>query len=101
MTMARQSCTANVQRGDIHIATLGLQLAEAKDLLQRVQEGVIGKQVQTCLDEQAACPECGRPRRHKDTDTTLMRTLFGTLHLRSPRWWQCSCQHNRHAPLAR
>jgi len=21
-----------------------------------------------------------------------VRTLFGTLHLRSPRWWQCSCQ---------
>ena len=22
----------------------------------------------------------------------LLRTLFGTLHLRSPRWWHCSCQ---------
>jgi hypothetical protein len=53
---------ANVERGDLHIDTLGLQLAEAKDLLQRVQEVVIGKQVQTCLAEQAACPECGRPR---------------------------------------
>ena len=35
---------------------------------------------------------CGRARRHKDADTIVVRTLFGTLHLRSPRWWQCSCQ---------
>jgi hypothetical protein len=82
---------ANVERGDLHIDTLGLQLVEAKDLLQRVQEVVIAEQVQTYLAEQAACPECGRPRRHKDTDTIVMRTLFGTLHLCSPRWWQCSC----------
>jgi hypothetical protein len=34
---------AHVERGDLHIDTLGLQLAEAKDLLQRVQEVVIGE----------------------------------------------------------
>jgi len=39
-----------------------------------------------------ACPACGRARRHKDADTIVVRTLFGTLHLRSPRWWQCLCQ---------
>jgi hypothetical protein len=22
----------------------------------------------------------------------VLRTLFGSLHLRSPRWWHCSCQ---------
>ena len=83
---------ANVERGDLHIDTLGVQLAEAKDLLQRVQAVVIGEQVRACLAEQADCPACGRARRHKDVDTIVARTLFGTLHLRSPRWWQCSCQ---------
>jgi hypothetical protein len=83
---------ANVERGDLHIDTLGLQLAEAKNLLQRVQEVVIGEQVRACLAEQEDCPACGRARRHKDADTIVVRTLFGTLHLRSPRWWQCSCQ---------
>jgi hypothetical protein len=83
---------ANVERGDLHIDTLGLQLAEAKDLLQKVQAVVIGEQVRACLTEQEDCPACGRARRHKDADTIVVRTLFGTLHLRSPRWWQCSCQ---------
>jgi len=83
---------AQFERADARIDTLGLQLAEAKDLLQKVQEVVVGEQVRTCLAEQVACPECGRARRHKDADTIVVRTLFGTLHLRSPRWWQCSCQ---------
>jgi hypothetical protein len=83
---------ANVERGDLHIDTLGLQLAEAKDLLQKVQAVLIGEQVQACLTEHENCPACGRARHHKDADRIVVRTLFGTLHLRSPRWWQCSCQ---------
>jgi len=83
---------AHLERADLRIDTLGLQLAEAKDLLQKVQEVVVGEQVRTCLAEQVACPACGRARRHKDADTIVVRTLFGTLHVRSPRWWQCSCQ---------
>jgi len=81
-----------LERAHVRIDTLGLHLAEAKDLLQKVQEVVVGEQVRTCLAEQVACPECGRARRHKDTDTIVTGTLFGTLHLRSPRWWQCSCR---------
>lgn len=83
---------AHLKRSDFHIDTLGLQLAEAKDMLQHVQEVVVSEQVRTCLAEQVACPDCGRPRRHKDTDLIVVRTLFGTLHLRSPRWWHCPCQ---------
>jgi hypothetical protein len=81
---------AHLERGVFHIDTLGLQLAEAKDMLQLAQEVVVSEQVRTCLGERVACPDCGRLRRHKDTDLIVMR--FGTLHLRSPRWWQCSCQ---------
>jgi hypothetical protein len=79
-------------------------LGEAKDLLQKVQAVVIDEQVRTCLAEQVACPECGGPRRHKDTDTIVVRTLFGTLQLRSPRWWHCRCQPQptrTFSPLAR
>jgi hypothetical protein len=83
---------ANVVRADLHIDTLGLQLAGAKNLLQRVQEVVIGEQVRACLAEQEDCPACGRARRHKDADTIVVRTLFGTLHLRGPRWRHCPCQ---------
>ncbi len=83
---------AHFERAEVRIDTLGLELAEAKDLLQKVQASVVGEQVRTYLAEQVACPECGRVRRHKDADTIVVRTLFGTLHLRSPRWWHCRCQ---------
>jgi hypothetical protein len=29
---------------------------------------------------------------HTDTRTIVTRTLFSTLHMRSPRWHHCSCQ---------
>jgi hypothetical protein len=82
---------AQLERDDLRVDTLGLHLTEAKDLLQRVQEVVVAEQVHRYLDEQAACPACGRSRRHKDATTIVQRTLFGTVHLRSPRWWHCVC----------
>jgi len=83
---------AQLERSGLQIDTLGLQLTEAKNLLQKVQTVVIDEQVHTCLAQQVPCPACGCARRHKDADTIVLRTLFGTLHLRSPRWHHCSCQ---------
>src|SRR5256885_3680263 len=83
---------AQIDRDALSVDTLGLQLAEAKHLLQQVQAVLIDEQVRTSLAEQVACPDCGRPRAHKDMKTIVTRTLFGTLHLRSPRWHQCPCQ---------
>ena len=79
---------AHIDREAFSVDTLGLHLEEAKHLLQKVQAVLIDEQVRTCLAEQVACPDCGRPRAHKDTKTIVIRTLFGTLHLRSPRWHQ-------------
>jgi hypothetical protein len=71
--------------------TLGLRLAEAKDLLAAVQDELVAHQVSTALHAQVACPDCGVPRRHKDSRPIVIRTLFGTLRLPSPRWWHCPC----------
>ncbi len=72
--------------------TLGLQLAEAKDLLAAVQDTVAGQQASAAIAKQAACPHCGRARRHKDSRTIVVRSLFGALRLASPRWWHCGCR---------
>jgi hypothetical protein len=83
---------ATIERdAELGVDTLGLQLAEAKDLLQRVQEEVIDEQVRSYLAEQLVCQQCGRQHAHKDTKTIVMRTLFGTVRLASPRWRRCSC----------
>ena len=71
--------------------TLGLQLGEAKDLLAAVQDTLVEHQVAAALSAQVECPECGLPRRHKDSRPIVVRTLFGRLRLDSPRWWHCGC----------
>src|SRR5271166_6964910 len=80
-------------RGDLAPDTLGLQLAEAKDLLAAVQDTVVEQQATAAITKQVACPHCGAPRRHKDTRTIVVRSLFGALRLTSPRWWHCDCRH--------
>src|SRR5213082_2810318 len=65
---------ARIEGSDVRIDTLGLHLAEAKDLLQKVQDVVIAEQARKALAEQVACPACGRARRHKDTATIVLRT---------------------------
>jgi hypothetical protein len=81
-----------VQREALTTETLGLDLAEAKDLLEAVQDTVVNAQITQALDEQAPCPHCGRTRRHKDSRHIVVRSLFGVLRLPSPRWWHCGCQ---------
>ena len=78
-------------RDDLAPDTLGLQLAEAKDLLAAVQDTVVEQQASVAIARQVACPHCGRARRHKDTRTIVVRSLFGTLRLPSPRWRHCGC----------
>jgi hypothetical protein len=83
--------------------TLGLQLAEAKDLLAAVQDSLVSHQVSTALSAQVGCPDCGAARRHKDSRPLVMRTLLGRLRLDSPRWWHCGCQpqmNKTFSPLA-
>jgi hypothetical protein len=71
--------------------TVGLRLSEAKDLLVAVQDTLVAHQVSTAVAAEVACPRCGRARRHKDQRRIVVRSLFGTLRLPSPRWWHCPC----------
>lgn len=72
--------------------TLGLGLAEAKNLLDAVQDTLVTAQVSATVAAQDTCPDCAAPYRHKDKHTIVVRSLFGTLRLDSPRWWHCPCQ---------
>ncbi len=82
----------SLERGALSLDTLGLGLAEGKDLLAGVQAALAAEQVSVEVAAQAPCPDCGTLRRCHDTRTIVMRTLFGTLRLPSPRWIHCSCR---------
>jgi len=79
-------------RESLGLDTVGLRLAESKELLQRIQQTVVEHQVAEHVARHASCPSCGRPQHHKDARTLVLRTLFGTLRLRHPRLYHCVCQ---------
>ena len=88
-TVVREAFTLN--RETLTPDTVGLQLQEAKDLRAAVQDTLVEYQVTTELAAQVDCPDCGIPRRHKDSRLIVVRTVFGVLRLDSPRWWSCPC----------
>jgi hypothetical protein len=83
---------ACVERHDLTPETFGLSLAEGKTLLQALQEVVVEWQMHQYLQQQRACPRCGKPRRSKGMHHTVFRTVFGMLSVDSPRLYQCGCQ---------
>lgn len=83
---------ATIERGPLQPDDVGLTRAEAKDLLHGVQQVLVARQVAEATAQQACCPACGQRRRHKGTHAIVVRSLFGTLRLPSPRLFHCHCQ---------
>jgi hypothetical protein len=75
---------ACVERHDLTPETLGLSVAEGKAVLQDLQEVVVEWQMHTYLQQQHACPPCGKARRSKGVHHTVFRTVFGALPVDSP-----------------
>ncbi len=77
------------------IEHLGLTLAEAKQLLNTIQQRVLQRQVDTFLDSCSTCKDCGVPLKAKGYHTRSFRTLFGTFKLASPRLFHCGCKRRK------
>lgn len=90
-------------RDDLQPATLGLQLAESKQVLSVIQQHMMAAQVAAFTKEARTCTTCGKRRATKDNKQIVMRTLFGRFQLPSPRLYHCPCeQHDSRSfsPLA-
>jgi len=83
---------ATFEREALTEATLGLSLAESKTILAQLQEHMVAQQAASYSTAQQTCPACGAPRRCKGHHQIVVRSLFGTLRLNSPRFRRCSCQ---------
>src|SRR2546427_696059 len=74
------------------IEQLGLTLAEGKQLLTQVQQHVVAHQASVFVTIRSHCAACGTPLQRKEQTTRVLRTLFGTVLLTSPRLYHCRCQ---------
>src|SRR5262249_25800533 len=71
---------------------LGPTLAEAKQLLTQLQQHVVAYQAAAFVTTRSHCQVCGTPLQRKEQTTRVLRTLFGTVLLTSPRLYHCRCQ---------
>ncbi len=83
---------AALSRAEPTLETLGLTLEESKQMLRQLQQITIEHQVGAYLDQQQACPACGKNRQLKQSETAPFRTLFGLVPIPNPRWRQCDCR---------
>jgi hypothetical protein len=72
-------------------ATLGLSLAEAKAILAGLQRHLVQAQAEEHCQVRRRCPRCGGQRPLKDRRPRQLRSLFGTVELRAPRFEPCQC----------
>ena len=83
---------------------VGLSLAEAKELLGRVQERVVGAQATAFVADNRHCDACGRRLWSKGRTSLQFRTPFGDVPVTGPRLKCCPCQsatRGSFSPLAR
>ena len=85
-----------IERQQLAMETLGLNLSEGKALLSGVQDFVIAQQAQEYLEQQRTCPACGRRHTSKDSGSTPIKTVFGPVEMANPRWNRCRCQADGH-----
>ena len=80
-----------LERRELAMETLGMNLTEGKALLAGVQDFVVGRQVREDLEQRRACPRCGQPHTSKDSGNTPVKTIFGPVNVPNPRWNRCPC----------
>lgn len=94
---------ACLKRGMLTAEELGLNLAEAKEILHNVQHSMLGLQVAEYQAQRKNCAHCGKAQSQKGRHDIVFRTLFGKFNLPSVRLYRCDCQEGAEktfSPLA-
>ncbi|RUS92884.1 hypothetical protein DSM106972_097790 [Dulcicalothrix desertica PCC 7102] len=82
---------AQIERANLQPDNLGLNIAEAKQILHNTQRHIAFQQVAEYSKQQEFCPDCNKKLLHKDKRTIVHRTLFGKLQLSCTRLFNCEC----------
>ena len=93
---ARSTDVLEINRPDHlgNIADLGLTLAEAKQLLARVQQAVVAAQASNHAVLRPDCRSCGGRCHVKDWQLRQIATLFGNTTVRIPRFRCAGCDRS-------
>jgi hypothetical protein len=81
-----------IERQELAMEMLGMNLKEGKALLAGVQDFVVAQQVHGHLERHRACPHCRGRYTSKDSGSTPVSTVFGRVEVPNPRWNRCACQ---------
>ena len=80
-----------LSRAHLAMDTLGLTLAESKELLHHLQIHLVEQQAAAYLRQHHACPQCGQRYASKGQGRSPINTLFGPVAVPNPRWYRCPC----------
>ena len=72
---------------------IGLSVDDGKKIMAAVQIAVVNQEVDAYTFFRRICPDCGVLRPVKDYTTRRIRTVFGTVGVRNPRWMLCRNCH--------
>ncbi len=75
-----------IERQELAMETLGLNLAEGKSILEGLQDFVVAQQTAEDLEQGRGCPRCDRAHTSKGIGTIDIKTMFGPVELPNPRW---------------
>ena len=81
-----------IDRRELVMETLGMNLSEGKALMAGVQDFVVAHQVYEDLERRRVCPNCRSRYTSKDSGSTPVSTVFGRVQVANPRWNRCACQ---------
>ena len=80
---------------------IGLSVEDGKKIMAALQTAVVTQEADAYTLFRRVCPDCGVLRPVKDYTTRRIRTVFGTVEVRNPRWMLCrDCHPGLSLPFA-
>ena len=68
---------------------IGLSIGDSKKIMAALQNAVVNHEAETYALLRRVCPDCHTFRPVKDYTSRRIRTVFGTVEVRNPRWMLC------------
>lgn len=72
---------------------IGLSIEDSKTIMTALQSAVVAHEAETYSLFRRVCPDCHTFRSVKDYTSRRIRTVFGTVEVRNPRWMLCRDCH--------